>query len=287
MPADVIKVIASSLMVSFQDRGRFGYRKLGVAPAGALDSFSATGANTLLGNLADDPVIEIGPGGFEIEILRNTWLALAGFATCPLFPQNTAREFKAGTRVRIQGAPEGLWSYLAAPGGWAIPSSFGSASFHRHSGIGTPLLKEDQLGCHSTLTLPQITARHLRESEILKLPSSIKIYPGPHRDHFSRADLTQLVSQSWQVSSHADRTGYRLQGTPIKHSQSIASLPVLVGSIQVPPSGEPIVTLHDGPTVGGYPIIGIIAQEDLPGFVQKSPHSSLSFHWHDSTPPQL
>jgi allophanate hydrolase subunit 2 len=52
---------------------------------------------------------------------------------------------------------------------------------------------------------------------------------------------------------------------------------VLPGSIQVPADGQPIVTLHDGPTLGGYPKIGWIDPRDLPRLVQRRTSQPVRF----------
>jgi allophanate hydrolase subunit 2 len=58
---------------------------------------------------------------------------------------------------------------------------------------------------------------------------------------------------------------------------SLISEPVLTGSIQVPSDGQPIVTLHDGPTLGGYPKIAWIDPRDLPRLVQRRTSQPVRF----------
>jgi allophanate hydrolase subunit 2 len=55
------------------------------------------------------------------------------------------------------------------------------------------------------------------------------------------------------------------------------SEPMLLGSIQVPPNGQPIAILNDGPTVGGYPKIALITEESLDQFRQSSPGTKIQF----------
>jgi allophanate hydrolase subunit 2 len=43
------------------------------------------------------------------------------------------------------------------------------------------------------------------------------------------------------------------------------------GSIQVPPDGQPIVMLADGPTTGGYPKVATVVSADLPRLAQLLP----------------
>ena len=52
---------------------------------------------------------------------------------------------------------------------------------------------------------------------------------------------------------------------------------MLTGSIQVPSDGQPIVTLHDGPTLGGYPKIAWIDPRDLPRLVQRRSGQAVRF----------
>jgi allophanate hydrolase subunit 2 len=55
------------------------------------------------------------------------------------------------------------------------------------------------------------------------------------------------------------------------------SEPVLPGSIQVPPGGQPIVTQVDGPTLGGYPKLGVVDPQDLGRLAQCRPGQSIRF----------
>ena len=80
------------------------------------------------------------------------------------------------------------------------------------------------------------------------------------------------------MSSQSDRVGYRLTGNPLKPSATqIISEPVLVGSIQIPANGLPIVTMRDGPTVGGYPKLGLVDAADLSWLAQCRPGTKVKF----------
>ena len=68
MSEAVARILSASPTVSFQDAGRHGFRKLGIAPAGALDRFAAAQANRLLRNDPDATTLEIGPGGLTILV---------------------------------------------------------------------------------------------------------------------------------------------------------------------------------------------------------------------------
>jgi allophanate hydrolase subunit 2 len=60
-------------------------------------------------------------------------------------------------------------------------------------------------------------------------------------------------------------------------ADTIPSEPVLPGSIQVPPGGQPIVTMRDGPTVGGYPKLALVEANLLSWLAQCRPGQSVSF----------
>ena len=52
-----------------------------------------------------------------------------------------------------------------------------------------------------------------------------------------------------------------------------------VGAIQIPDDGQPIVILPDGPTVGGYLKIGVVATVDLDRFAQTPLGAAVRFTW--------
>ena len=49
------------------------------------------------------------------------------------------------------------------------------------------------------------------------------------------------------------------------------------GCIQVPPDGQPIVVMADGPTTGGYPKIATVVGADLPRLAQLAPGETVGF----------
>src|SRR3990170_4486972 len=81
------------------------------------------------------------------------------------------------------------------------------------------------------------------------------------------------------VSTESDRVGVRLSGPAITAAPEAADLVsrgVVPGTMQLPPGG-PIILLADGPTVGGYPVAGVVARADLPRVAQARPGAELRF----------
>ncbi|MER6984889.1 transposase, partial [Streptomyces carpinensis] len=93
---------------------------------------------------------------------------------------------------------------------------------------------------------------------------------GPRVDWFTPAALRTLTSATYRVSPHSNRIGLRTEGPPLER-ESTAELPsegMVLGAVQVPPDGRPVVFLHDHPTTGGYPVIGVVAEVALASAAQ-------------------
>ena len=85
------------------------------------------------------------------------------------------------------------------------------------------------------------------------------------------------------MTTQSDRVGYRLSGEPSQHNiGELLSEPVLAGTIQVPTNGHPIVTMRDGPTIGGYPKLGVLEAEDISWLAQVQPGRKVRFQLIDA-----
>ena len=52
---------------------------------------------------------------------------------------------------------------------------------------------------------------------------------------------------------------------------------MVLGSLQVPPSGQPTIFLADHPVTGGYPVIGVVDPRDVPLAAQARPGQTVRF----------
>jgi antagonist of KipI len=70
-----------------------------------------------------------------------------------------------------------------------------------------------------------------------------------------------------------------LEGPPIpqESGRDIVSRGLVTGTVQLPPSGHPLILCADRQTVGGYPILGHVASIDLPLLARAFPHSFVTF----------
>ena len=72
--------------------------------------------------------------------------------------------------------------------------------------------------------------------------------------------------------------GLRLDGASIEvPAGTMLSEPVLVGSVQITNGGQPVVTMRDGPTVGGYPKMGWLYEEACCRVAQVPPCGTVKF----------
>lgn len=283
MNVDVLKIVRTGLGATIQDVGRPGYSSYGVPPGGAMDDHAATWANRLLENAPDAPVLELLMQGAHLEVLRTTWLVITGGDSHCNLPLWRIIRVHEGEHIVFPNSRKGLWTYVAVENGFHAPRYFGSASVYPRGRIGTSLGNGDTLGhfAQSRLALPnQIAGRMIATDERhdYQFPPPLRVWPGPQWDMFTHADRSVFFQQAWTVSPQSDRVGYRLEGMRLAPTKAqIFSEPVLVGSIQVPPIGQPIVTMRDGPTVGGYPKIGLVDPADLSWLAQCRPGTSIRF----------
>jgi len=75
--------------------------------------------------------------------------------------------------------------------------------------------------------------------------------------------------------------GFRLNGEILDSAKedNIISSALICGTIQVPPSGLPIISMYDSGTMGGYPRLAIVCEEDMDRLAQLKPHDSIQFSW--------
>lgn len=263
-----------------QDAGRFGWRRFGVAWAGAMDGTSLAVANLLVGNPADAAALEFTlAGGVCRHACGTRLVAVAGggarlsIAGRPV-PEGTSARAEAGDVIEVSPARAGVYAYLAIGGGFAGPAEMGSLSMHQRSGIGgDPVRPGDHLPLGPAGAL---APRHLDLPPAATGP--IRIMAGPQADWFDESEIAHLAETEWTVDPRSDRMGRFIAGAAITpRSGSMVSDGVLPGCIQVPPSGQPIVLMRDCQTTGGYPKIATVIAADLDRLAQLPPGATFRF----------
>lgn len=281
---DVLEVAAPGLLATIQDGGRPGWRRFGIPPGGAMDRGAMRLANRLLDNPAEAAVLEC-LQGTRLIATTSVDVAIAGAWG------GRAWTAKRGDIIEFPANLAGVWHYLALPGGLVAETFLGSRSVCARAGIGTPFAKGDRIACRNAPTgaLPAgVKRRQPSEQSTATEDASLRVWPGPQWEVFDAASRERFFSQAWRVSSRSDRTGYRLEGPELSPPRgNLVSEPVRVGSVQVPPSGQPVVTLYDGPTVGGYAKIALVESADLDRLVQTRPGRTVRFVLEKTLAPRI
>ncbi len=283
MTPEVFQLLSPGLGATLQDQGRFGWRRFGVPPSGAMDDHAAGWANRLLDNPFNAPVLELLGTGVALLARQEVWIAVTGADVQANVPLWQALRIRAGQLVHLAQPRAGLWVYVAVEGGFESPRLLGSASVYPRGNLGRPLARGDIL-CRAAgpgfQLPPSVAGRMVAWSERRDYsdPPALRVWPGPQWEAFSESDRDLFFGEEWTVTSQIDRVGYRLTGPALKPALGqIISEPVEVGSVQVPENGQPIVTMRDGPTAGGYPKLGLVDPADLSWLAQCQPGQTVQF----------
>lgn len=187
-----------------------------------------------------------------------------------------------GDRLELAGLAAGMRCYLAVSGGVEVPTALDSRSTDLLSGLGPPPLRDGE-----RLPLGPVTgsAPGCAEPVGVSVPPvtlEVPVLLGPRHDWFDDP-ASALRAAVWTVGSRSNRIGLRLDGrtplrrTPGRDGAELPSEPMLPGAVQVPPNGLPVIFLADGPTTGGYPVVGVVPSGELPVLAQARPGIVLRF----------
>ena len=270
----------AGFLTSIQDLGRTGFREFGVSLGGALDSFGLRVANLLLGNAEGAAGFEITLGGLQLRFQDDRVVAWCGGEFdvrigSRALPPGHAGLVSAGEKLKI-GAPKvGCRSWLSISGGVHVEPVLTSRCTDLRAGFGgyqgRALRDGDILplglwpGSPTPATaISSWTAPHDWVSPAKPKPI-LRFIRGADWNRFDTSTLQRLTSEAFAVSSDSDRMGVRLEGPQLKRvdKSDLISEAVAPGTIQVPPSGKPILLLGDCQTIGGYPKMAHVITVDL------------------------
>jgi biotin-dependent carboxylase-like uncharacterized protein len=180
------------------------------------------------------------------------------------------------------GAPSaGVRSYVTVAGGIDTPEMLGSRSADVLSGIGGGPLTAGALLpiAGSTGSVAGSTSTAGTRLPVRGETTVLEIIAGPRLDWFSPTALATLCGSSYAVSPASNRTGLRLEGPSLPRlgDAELPSEGMVTGSVQVPHDGRPILLLTDHPTVGGYPVIAVVASADIGLAAQLRPGDQVRF----------
>ncbi|SER19740.1 biotin-dependent carboxylase uncharacterized domain-containing protein [Streptomyces sp. yr375] len=282
-------VVRAGALTTVQDRGRPGHAHLGVPRSGALDGPAAALVNRLVGNPPDAAVLETTLNGCALRPRSAVTVAVGG-APCRVTVDGRPVAWGAPVRVPagavldVGPAVAGIRGYVAVAGGIAVEPVLGSRSTDLLSGLGpAPLTDGTILPVGPLVPLGSELAPHARV-DVAPQPAPpaelvLRVTLGPRDDWFTPDAVRAFTSRTFRVSSASNRIGLRTDGPALERALSgeLASEGMVLGAVQVPPAGRPVVFLADHPTTGGYPVIGVVRAADLPAAAQAVPGTPVRF----------
>jgi biotin-dependent carboxylase-like uncharacterized protein len=276
-------VVRAGALTTVQDRGRPGYAHLGVPRSGALDPGAAALVNRLVGNAPDAAVLETTLNGCAVRP-RSTVVVAVGGAPCAVTVGGRPAAWggpvvvPAGELLEVGTAVAGVRAYVAFAGGIAVEPVLGSRATDLLSGLGPAPLTD---GTVLPLGTPAGPPARVDAAPQPRPPAELvlRVTPGPRVDWFTARAVRDLTTRAYRVSAASNRIGLRTEGPPLERARpgELPSEGIVLGAVQVPPDGRPVVFLADHPTTGGYPVIAVVRTADVPAAAQAVPGTSVRF----------
>ncbi|MEV4821730.1 biotin-dependent carboxyltransferase family protein [Micromonospora sp. NPDC049274] len=280
-PAE-IEVLRAGALTTVQDLGRPGWAHLGVPRSGALDPTALRLANRLVGNPEQAAGLEITLTGCTLRLTHAATVAITGAEVAVRAgdrPGDTGRPLTvpAGTVLRVGPARRGVRSWLAVAGGIDVPPVLGSRATDTLAGLGPPVLRDgDRLPLGVPVAEPAPVDVTVGPPPAPELHLSVRL--GPRDDWFTPSALDLLFGTPYTVSPVSNRVGARLAGAALPRAVAgeLPSEGIVLGAVQVPADGQPLIFLADHPTTGGYPVMGVVT--DVTPLAQARPGTTVRFH---------
>ena len=284
-----IHVLKQGLQTTVQDFGRPGYAHLGISTSGAADAFSYQIGNKLVGNDPHDAALEITLSGGEYEFTSDACIALTGSEFNASVDDEqvsiwTRKNINKEQLLKIRSSQDGARCYLCVRGGIDVPILLNSRSTHLMTGLGgyegRALRKGNVLDTYQSgdnnNRVELINVNEILKHLDRKIIRVIKTMEG---DWFNEDVWDLFLNENFTVSQSFSRMGIRLEGNHIQSSQGneILTQGVPLGAIQVPGSGNPIISFVEHQTTGGYPCIANVISADLCRVGQLKPGDTFQF----------
>jgi antagonist of KipI len=284
-----VSVISAGFQTTVQDCGRTGLRKFGVTPGGALDPISLRLVNLLVGNLECTAGLECVSGRLRLRFHDERILAWSGGEfEVRLGDKLVPVLHCARVSTDIEILPRrGGRAWLAISGGINVPEILGSRATDLRAHFGgweghalrdgneLPLGVESELCARVRDEIPDHVSdwsapRFVARGKLLR------IIRGKNWDDNIGA---KLLAQKFRIAMDSDRMGLRLEGEEIASAsrRELVSEAVTPGTVQLPPSGAPVVLLQGCQTIGGYPKIAHVITVDLGYAAQLQPLDEVRF----------
>lgn len=292
-----VEILSNGALNLVQDLGRPGHLDIGVSPSGAMDAAALSMANWMVGNEAGAAGIEISMFPLRVKLLQAVRFATAGAAASVTLPNRSwptwwSAQAAAGDVLTIAAPAHGARVYLAFAAGIDVPVVLGARATDLKSGfgghLGRGLRKADRLALlPATGQAPMHAAGfgvvpRLRIDLLHELSGgvmTIRLLAGAEFAQFSAASVQAFFATPYRLTPDCNRQGYRLEGEALALTAPLDLLShgIVPGTVQVPPSGQPIIQMAEANTCGGYPKIGTVIEADLWRLAQLRPGLRVRF----------
>jgi KipI family sensor histidine kinase inhibitor len=280
-----IEILSAGPLTLIQDLGRRSLSRYAVGSSGAWDTSAHQLAQRLVGNDESAAGFECVGSGLRLRAHRAMTVAVTG-APGDLWIEsargqraisaNGPQSVQAGEILHLGPVHRGLRRWLAIRGGVDVPTTLGSRSYDMLSRLGPrPVTARDRYAVGSK-TAHEPSVDHV-SCEYASTPD-VAVLAGPD-NVLDTAQWKTFLETTFTVSPDSDRVGVRLTGTPLHVPPDLMNRPsagMVRGAIQLPPDGQPVVLGPDHPVTGGYPVIAVLADPDLPA--QWVPGGTIRFH---------
>ncbi|ERM80855.1 hypothetical protein P872_11910 [Rhodonellum psychrophilum GCM71 = DSM 17998] len=270
------------ILTTVQDQGRKKMSHFGIPYAGAMDQFSYFKANQILSNQEGSACLEMTLMGPEMGFESETQIVFTG-ATAVItqngveVPMGKILQIKAGDRVKVIRFEKGQWLYMGIKGGIESELIGGSRSFYDGITRKSKISKGDKLFYLSD-PKPFVPVNSYAKIKADWFGTdTIQVFKGPEWRFLTKSQQEILTQKPFTLSKLQNRMGIHLNEAVINTLSEILTAPVYPGTVQLTPSGKPIVLMRDAQVTGGYPRILHVCDSSLNVLSQKRPGEKIVF----------
>ena len=273
----MIKVISKGLYTTIQDKGRFGYRNIGVPSSGYMDSESAETANLIINNPKDNPLIEATLIGPTLEFKKSAVICITGGEFSPTLndikiSSYSAIEVNKGDILKINNSSIGSRCYISIQGTIISDTILGSKSFY-HQITNSNIIEDGDIFLFKK-NIRTLEQKYTHKK--FELNKTINVFRGPEFKCLSKESINTLFNEEFSIGIN-NRMAYNLLEKIQDGINSIVSSGVIPGTVQLTPSGNIIILHRDCQTTGGYPRILQLNEKSLNDLAQLRTGDNIRF----------
>jgi biotin-dependent carboxylase-like uncharacterized protein len=266
-----------------------------------MDQYSAELGNALVGNTANEAVLECTYLGPVLVTDRDAAVAVTGAPVDVKVngesqPQWTRLQLRAGDELSFGVIQGGTRYYIAVQGGIDVPEVLGSRSTYSLGAIGGFHGRKLEAGDLVPVGIPS-TGRELPDAAAIPedfrpaypREQTVRIVLGLYDHRLTEEGLDNLLTKEWKLTPVADRMGLRYSGPGVTWKEreqpfgagsdpsNIVDAGYAVGSIQIPGGTQPIILHRDAVSGGGYAMVGTVISADMDLVGRATPGTVTSF----------